>query len=158
MVETQVEEVFTVTISGIGIDIKRGVSAQKVAAVLNVIMGTEPSATAGTPLSLPSTGAGASRVSLREFLDSVGAATKPDQIVTIGHYLSVHEGKETFSRDDIKARFSSARERMPSNFPRDFGAAIKAAMIAEDHAHPGQYYVTNTGLQAVERRFGTQKS
>ncbi|MGC4025216.1 MAG: hypothetical protein QM744_08730 [Mesorhizobium sp.] len=95
-------------------------------------------------------------VSLREFLDDAKATTKPDQIVAIGQYMAVQEGKDTFSRDDIKARFQSARERLPSNFPRDFSTAIGKGMIAEDHAKSGQYYVTKTGAQAVERRFGAQ--
>ncbi|TIN27660.1 hypothetical protein [Mesorhizobium sp.] len=101
--------------------------------------------------------AGPARVSLREFLDEARAATKPDQIVAIGHYMALHGRKDTFSRDDIKAHFQSARERLPSNFPRDFSTAISKGMIAEDHAKTGQYYVTKTGVQAVERRFGAQR-
>ncbi len=96
------------------------------------------------------------KVSLREFLDDSKATTKPDQIVTIGHYMAVHEGKDTFSRDEIKVRFQAARERLPANMPRDFSTAISKGMIAQDHAKSGQYYVTKKGVQALERRFGAQ--
>lgn len=156
MPEDQVVETFTVSLKGAGIDVSREVSVSRLAIVMSVIMGNDPPyepiagvhASGGTKSLV--------KISLREFLDEARAATKPDQIVAIGHYMAVHEAKDTFSRDDIKARFQSARERLPSNFPRDFGAAISKAMIAEDHARAGHYYVTKTGVQAVEKRFGLQ--
>jgi hypothetical protein len=151
------QEVFTVTLTGAGIDIKREVSANKLALVMSVIMGSDrPEGESSRPADVGES-AGSVKVSLREFLDDAKATTKPDQIVTIGHYIAVHEGNDTFSRDDIKARFQSARERLPSNFPRDFNVAISKAMVAEDHLKAGRYYVTKTGVQAIERRFGAQK-
>jgi len=71
--------------------------------------------------------------------------------------MEKHEGKETFVREDIKARFQSARERLPANFPRDFSVAIGKGLIAEDHTNGGYYYVTKKGVQAVERQFEAQK-
>lgn len=150
------QETFTVSLMGSGIDIKREVSANKLALIMNIIMGNDPSE--AMSFQTPNVGAPAkpARVSLREFLDGAKATTKPDQIVAIGHYMAVYEDKDTFLREDIKARFQSARERLPSNFPRDFSTAIGKGMIAEDHAKRGQYYVTKTGAQAVEQRFGAQ--
>jgi hypothetical protein len=152
--ENQSQETFTISLSGSGIDIKREVSANKLAAVMSVIMG--PDTPEASPARAPVDGgsAGLTKLSLREFLDSVKATTKPDQIVAIGQYMAAHERKDTFSRDDIKVRFQSARERLPSNFPRDFSTAIGKGLIAEDHAKTGQYYVTSKGMQAVETRFG----
>lgn len=150
------QETFTVSLTGAGIDIRREVSASKLALVMSIIMGNDPPQGATFRESNINGSAGPTRVSLREFLDDAKATTKPDQIVAIGHYIAVHDGKDTFSRDDIKARFQSARERLPSNFPRDFNTAIGKGMIAEDHAKSGQYYVTKTGAQAVERHFGAQ--
>ena len=96
-------------------------------------------------------------VALREYLDQVGASQKSPQIVAIAHYLVSHEGKATFTRDDVKSRFAAAKEPMPTNFPRDFGASIKSGMIAEAHQRPGEYYVTKTGIQFIERRFRVEK-
>lgn len=149
-------ETFTISVTGAGINIKREVSANRLALVLSVVMGSDLSEAVDFPS--PSIGGPArpAKLSLREFLDNARATTKSDQIVAIGHYMAIHEGKDTFSRDDIKARFQSARERLPSNFPRDFSTAIGKGTIAEDHAKADQYYVTKTGAQAVERRFGAQ--
>lgn len=148
-------ETFLVTVQGEGVDIRREISADKLPLVLNVVMGNAAGAgvyvRAGDAAEIPKT----SKLSIREFLDEANASTKPDQIVAIGHYIAVHEGRETFSRDDIKARFQSARERLPSNFPRDFGVAVGKAMIAEDHQKSGQYYVTKTGIHAVEHKFSS---
>lgn len=157
MPENESQEAFTVSITGAGIEIRRKVNASKLALVMSIIMGNDPPE--GVTFREPNVSgpAGPARVSLREFLDSAKATTKPDQIVAIGHYMALHEGKDAFSRDDIKARFQSARERPPSNFPRDFSTAISKGMIAEDHSMSGQYYVTKTGAQAVERQFGAQK-
>lgn len=156
MLEKQTPETFIVTLKGVGVDIEREVNASKLAQIMSVIMGIDPPE--GNTVQVPSASnsAGPVKVSLREFLDAAKATTKPDQIVAIGQYMAVHEGSDTFSRDDIKARFQSARERPPSNFPRDFGVAISKALIAEDHVKRGVYYVTKTGAQAVERRFGAQ--
>lgn len=157
MPEPKGDETFTVSLVGPGIDVKREISANKVPLVLGVLMGSELHNAADTKQDSGSIKSQARvKISLREFLDDVKAMTKPDQIVAIGHYMSIHEGKETFSREDIKARFQSARERLPSNFPRDFNAAIGKAMIAEDHATSGQFYITKTGDQAIQRRFGSQ--
>jgi hypothetical protein len=156
MPENQAPESFTVSLAGAGIDIKREVSASQLAVIMSVIMGNDAADGTLSHAEIASGPARVANVSLREFLYDAKAATKPDQIVAIGHYMAVHEGKDTFSRDDIKARFQSARERLPSNFPRDFSTAIGKGMIAEDHAKGGQYYVTKTGARAVERRFGAQ--
>lgn len=156
MSDNQSDETFTVCVTGAGVDIKREVGVDRLALVMSVVMGAEPPEGAFFQGSSASDPSRLVKVSLREFLDEAKATTKPDQIVAIGQYISIHEGKDTFSRDDIKERFQSARERLPANFPRDFSTAISKAMIAEDHLKAGQYYVTKTGVQAVERRFGAQ--
>lgn len=157
MAESNDRETFNVSLVGPGIDIRREVGAEKVPLILSVLMGGELRDAAGvTQEASPIKPQATVKVSLREFLDEVKAITKPDQIVAIGHYMSTHEGKDTFSREDIKARFQSARERMPSNFPRDFNAAISRAMIAEDRVVSGQFYITKTGDQAIQRRFGSE--
>lgn len=151
----QTSEEFIIALSGAGIDIKRAISPHKAAVIMSVVMGAEPVVDErGLGSSRPNGAAEAAKMSLQEFLDAVKATKKRDQIVAIGHYMGVHEGQVTFSREHIKARFAAAREPIPKNFPRDFGTAIKAGMIAEDHKQSGHYYVTKTGIHAIERRFG----
>lgn len=149
------EDTFSISITGAGVTVNREVSAVKFAQLMSVLMGnsTPDMPDNHTPVGRS---VGSVKVSLREFLDEAKASTKPDQIVAIGQYMSLHEAKDTFSRDDIKSRFQAARERLPSNFPRDFGTTISKGMVAEDHAMAGQFYVTKKGVGAVERQFGAQ--
>ena len=83
---------------------------------------------------------------------------KPDQIVTIGHYVMHFEGQDDFSRDDVKTRFSIAREPMPANFSRDFALAEKSGMIAKVHGKEGHYYITKVGLSSVQNKFSKKKA
>jgi hypothetical protein len=152
-----VSEKFELKLVGAGIEITRKIDHQTAAEVMALVLGARPVASANektpaqaeTEISQP-------QVSLREFLDEVNARRKPDQIVAIGHYLSTYGSQPTFSRDDVKMRFSAAKEPMPKNFPRDFGLAIKAGMIAPAHQQAGYFYVTKSGIQSVERRFSSE--
>lgn len=94
-----------------------------------------------------------SRVSLREHLTATGAKRNPDKIVVIADYLERVEGLHAFTKDDIKARFRSAGESAPGNFPRDFAWTVSNGWIAEDSQEKGQYYVTRTGQSAIEAGF-----
>nr|CAD6615030.1 hypothetical protein RTCK_02748 [Rhizobium sp. TCK] len=151
-------EEFTLILSGDGIDVRRSVTPQKAALILSIVMGGD-----GVPPAGLSDGASATipsppeRLSLREFLDEVGAKKKSEQIVAIGHYMALHEGEPSFTRDQVKERFRVAREPIPANLPRDFGTALSAGLIAEDHKAPGQYYVTKSGFRAIEGRFDAGK-
>lgn len=150
------EEKFNLKISGDGINIERQIDNRTLAAILALAIGSQQSGDATSPIQrvidvtnlLPE-----NPVSLREFLDKVGASRKPDQIVAIGHFITQYENQPDFSRDEIRSRFSLAHEPMPKNFSRDLKLAIKAGMIAEVHQKPGYYYVTKTGISAIERHF-----
>ena len=148
------DEQFDLKLSGEGISIDKKIDRQTALDVMAAVMGggvasggARQAAHAG-PFEQS-----AVQLSLREFLDEVKATRKPDQIVAIGHYICHQEGQPHFSRDDVKVRFLAAKEPMPANFPRDFGLTIRNAMIAEVHGNPGSFYVTKTGIAAVERNF-----
>lgn len=158
MSESQAQETFRVTVTGVGIEIEREVSANRLPLIMSAIMGTDfPNGQTDSMSVTQKVFDSSSRMSLREFLDEVKATRKPDQIVAIGQYMALHEKRDTFTRDDIKTRFQSAREPLPANFPRDFGVAITKGMIAEDHSQHGVFYVTRTGARAVEQRFGAKE-
>ena len=152
VVEVEMEaenQPFHITLVGPGVNIEKDVDGVLLSQLLAVMFGTGPTIAAGNMSSATSV----VPTSLREYLDEVGAKFKSDQIVAIGHYIALHEGRSTFSRDEVKARFAAAKEPMPSNFARDFSVAIKSGAIAEDHQKSGYYYVTKTGSRAVEQRF-----
>jgi len=96
-------------------------------------------------------------LSLREYLDKIGASKKPDQITTIAHYICDYERQDDFSRDDIRSRFLTARESPPGNFGRDFAVALKNGWIAEVHGKRNRFYVTAKGAQAISNNFSNGK-
>ena len=155
------DDEFQLTISGRGVNVDRLIDGQTLAAVMAFVMGADTPATRG-PVATGDSSASADgavvQTSLREFLDEVHAKRKPDQIVTIGYYITEFEGQKDFSRDEVKARFSIAREPMPANFPRDFGLAEKSGMLAKVHGKEGRYYITKTGLGAINNKFSKEKA
>ena len=154
-------ESFHVKISGQGIDIDRLIDAETLAGVMAVLMGLNlPAAESSvTDKMLPALADDATKkASLREFLDEVQAEHKTDLIVAIGHYIMQSEEQPDFSRDEVIARFSDAREPMPKNFWRDFAKAEKSGLLAKVHAKKGRYYITKTGIAALKNRFSKRKT
>jgi hypothetical protein len=150
------EEVFSVTVKGDGMSVSRTVSKDIAAAIISMAMtGRQPNAdvVASSPKGAATQGATDSalpKLSLREFLDSTGAATNSEKIVAIGCYLAAHEVQTTFSKDDVRGRFRLAGEPAPGNLHRDFAAAVKSGWISEDPQAPGQFYVTQKGYKAMQ--------
>lgn len=148
-------DTYRVQIDGAGLSFSREIDAPTLGRVMHAMLGgASPGGSANGDNSLEDLGLQRSRpVSLREFLISVGAKRYPDKIVAIGHYLEEYEAKQGFSREDIKARFRSAGEPPPGNFPRDFSVTVGHGWIAEDAGNPGQLYVTTSGRDAIENGF-----
>lgn len=144
---------FRLSLSGEGINIDKRVDRETALAIVAAVLGrsAEPAESRKKSSSLQSMAAPA--VSLRKYLDEVAAPNKHDQIAAIGHYILTHEGKASFSRDDIKTHYAVAREPMPANFPRDFNNAIKGGLIQEVHGERGRFYVTVKGENAIEYKF-----
>jgi hypothetical protein len=172
MTEEMRDDTFDVSIKGEGVMIeKKRVAAPLARQLINILMGGgdgyehvlahSVTVHGSTPKSAPgSSGEGASRTSLREYLDETQATRNPDKITAMGQYLLLHENVGEFTRDDIKGRFRTAGEVPPANFPRDFSWAVKNGWIAEDPKKPGAFYVTQKGRVAIEGRFsdGVKKS
>lgn len=149
-------EQFELKLWGNGVNIERKVSHLIAAEIMSLVLGARAAATQEKQASGAEEDS-SPQLSLREYLDKVKAVRKPDQIVAIGNYITSHEAQPTFSRDDVKILFASAKEPMPANFPRDFGVAIKSGMIASAHQKSGHFYITKTGIHAVERNFSDKK-
>jgi hypothetical protein len=151
-------KMFALRLAGDGINIEQQVEQRVALQVVQVVMGgglanAAPSAGGKTDGRLSD---GVS-LSLREHLDKIGASKKPEQILTIAHYVCEIEGQADFSRDDIRSRFITAREPPPGNFPRDFAVALKKGWIAEVHGKKNRYYVTAKGANAISNNFSNGK-
>ena len=126
------QKMFSLRLSGDGINIEQQIEQRVALQVVQIVMGggapaVAPLSTGAKPDARSSAGVS---LSLREHLDKIGASKKPEQIVTIAHYVCEIEGQADFSRDDIRSRFITAREPPPGNFGRDFAVALKNGWIA----------------------------
>ena len=146
---------FEVIISGEGINLTRTIDAEKLAILLPIVLGS-------TAKTVPSEFAAVGSVTspqtkeleetLREYLDKVGAITNVELIVAIAHYIWERRDEREFSMGDIRSQFLSAQEKLPSNLPRDFRVALNKGMIAQVPGKADYYYITKTGIRAVEDR------
>lgn len=152
-------KMFSLRLSGDGINIEQQIEQRVALQVVQVVMSDGAAAVAPQTPRAKSDDRSLDRVSLslREYLDKIGASKKPEQIATIAHYVCEIEGQHDFSRDDIRSRFITAREPPPGNFGRDFVVALKNGWIAEVHGKKNRYYVTAKGAQAINSNFSTGK-
>lgn len=155
--ETEENELFDLKLTGNGVTIDRQITASKAAQITRLVLGGGEDTSIGpqhTGMSMQDGGSANGPLSLREFLDEANALRKQDQIVAIGQYMAIHETKSTFTRDDVRTRFSLAQEPMPANFTRDFSKALKSGMIAHAHGDAKSFYITKSGVVAVRNKFG----
>jgi hypothetical protein len=150
-------EDFALTLTGDGISIEKRVSKEVALAVVAAVLGNGP-----TPATAAHRDTDQRRVfgpasSPREFLRESHASTNPQKIATFGYYVCQHEAKENFSTEDLKEQFRKAHEVIPRNVSRDLGTAIKMGWVHEVPDKRGRYYMTNTGMQLVETKFGRTK-
>lgn len=152
-------KMFSLRLSGDGINIEQQIEQRMALQIVQVVMGGGAAVAAppseGTKSDNRSSGG--VLLSLREYLDKIGASKKPDQITTIAQFVCEIEGQEDFSRDDIRSRFITAREPPPGNFGRDFAVAERNGWIAEVHGKKNRYYVTAKGAQAISNNFSNGK-
>ncbi len=146
---------FKVTVSGEGVSVDRTVSQETALSVIAIIMGrtaTEPKR-GSAPITATRAGVGTHvPESAGEYLAESKAKRHPEKILALGAFLT-ETGRQTFTSDEVKAQFPMAGEPVPANFPRDFAWAVRIRWIAESPGMGGHYYVTKTGLEAVQRRF-----
>jgi hypothetical protein len=150
---------YKVTLSGAGLTLERAVTKHIGDQIAVLILTGAEAAGGGPDGSAGGMKVGgtkrtlASTTSVREFLNASGAKRSPDKIAAIGVYFLEHEGKEGFSKSDIEKGFEAAAEPVPGNLARDINWAIKASWIAERSGDKGSFYVTNSGKDAVTRKF-----
>jgi len=148
---------FALRLSGDGISIEQQVDQRTALQIVQVVMGGGAPIAGLTNNVVNSRPAGGTSLSLREYLDEIGAKKKPDQITTIAQFVCEIEGQDDFGRDDIRSRFITAREPPPGNFGRDFAVAERNGWIAKVHGKKNRYYVTAKGSQAISNNFSNGK-
>ena len=158
--QSQPDAEFKISIVGKGVAIEKTVSAALASTIISMLMtgAAAPGLRASSGNSTvgqnePGAGGGRRRTSIREFLDDQAASRNPDKITAIAVFIEQVEGKETFSKEDVKLKFPKAGEAVPGNFTRDFAWAIQSGWIAEDPQVPGSFYVTQKGHAAVTAKF-----
>jgi hypothetical protein len=91
--------------------------------------------------------------SIAEYLSAVSAKTSPEKIAAIGVFLQRHRKMSSFGRDNLEIEFPAAGESVPKNLHRDIKNTIRERWIAVRPGEKGAYYVTKTGIQAVNSKF-----
>ena len=152
------EQLYKVKIDGCGLSLEREVSkAVGDQVVVLILTGQQGIGMTRSQADIrQQSSGGSSGMSLREYLNESNAAKIPEKITAIGHYLMTSKNKDVFNRDDIVTGFESAAEFVPKNIPRDFKWTLKAGWIALKTGTKDQYYVTNTGKQALEGKFSKE--
>jgi hypothetical protein len=142
-------EVFKLKLDGPGIAVAKEVDRAAALNIIRVLLGDEQASKSTE--SLVSGHADDVPLSLREFLDSVGARTKVGQIVAISAFLHDALKQKDVGRDEIRVKFAEAAEPMPANFPRDFAKTLKAGWLAPTHGNKDRFYVTQSGRSELKR-------
>jgi hypothetical protein len=146
---------YDLQLKGDGISVSRRVSQSVALQIISVAMGATDIGS-GTAIQAPRTThqpRSGQVIAIREFLNNSSAKSNPDKITAIAIYLRDHLQRETFSREDVKSLFRKAGEPVPGNYARDFALAVSSGWIAEAHDTSGEYYVTNSGQQALTEGF-----
>lgn len=149
---------YQLILKGGGITLEREVGEDIALEIVSVVMG---GSRAAAPRREARPTQGGSRTaprgqSLREYFDEVEPQRNVEKILAIASYLDVVGGQDTFTSDDVKREFRSASEPVPGNYSRDFRWAVSAGWIAPAPDEPGQYFVTNTGHDAITAKFSDE--
>lgn len=153
-----------VTVKGPGISITRPVDEATMSGIIGLLFGAAPAApvargggASGGGQITPTSGQQSSKwradLTLGEFIDLTGPTTFPHKICAAGYYLMKLQGRQSFSRDDVRTALVNAHEDMPSNFARDWNAAASSNLIAQKPGESGLFIVPRTGRTAVDSHF-----
>lgn len=163
-IEKEASSGYRLTLKGDGITVERDISEVLAKDIIAMILGGGtlqtgpkfPTSSTAMPQqnhSQQQNSSGVPRKSLREYLNEVGARKNPQKILAIAGYLVKFTGKEIFSIADIKPQFKVASEPVPANLTRDFQIVSQNGWIAQDHEERKMFFITKTGLDALDNRF-----
>jgi len=159
------EESYELTLKGEGMTVERKVTRDAALQIVAIVMGGRLPSSVGTALprrvsfeptpAAPSP-ASSGGLSLREYLDEIGASRNVDKILGIAKFITDEQSAQTFTPATVKSQFQRAGEAAPGNFTRDFRWAVTNGWIAEAQDVPGEFYITTTGMKAIAERFSAE--
>ena len=163
-IEKEANSGYRLTLKGDGITVERDISEVLAKDIIAMLLGGNalqaslklPTSSAAIPQQnhgQQQNSSSAPRKSLREYFNEVGAKKNPQKILVIAGYLVKFMGKETFSIADIRPQFKVANEPIPANLNRDFQIVSQNGWIAPDHAQRKMFFITQTGLDALDNGF-----
>lgn len=146
---------FEFTLEGPGVKISRSVPADRLPALLAVLLGTadigDPFVVAeGTGEPESSQSRDRPRRTPAEFLGETKAKTNAEKIAAFAWYQEEH-GESGVKREQLEGLFRQAGQTVPGNLARDIRNAEEKRLIGEDPSDPDLFYVTSTGREQLRR-------
>lgn len=148
------EDTYDLSLTGEGITISRKVPQSVAREIVGLVLGgSQAAGSASSGGGKPSAVSDFSQVSLREYLNEAEATKNPEIITAIVDYVMKTTKAKSVSNTDIKARFRDAGEPAPGNLARDLGLAKGSGWIASDPHERNNYFVTQSGRDAIAKKF-----
>ena len=97
-------------------------------------------------------------ISLNDFLQQCNARRNPERFVAIAYFLKKYRNRLSFDKNDMVDGFEEACQQFPANFSRDFKAVKSTDWIAPKSGRPGTFYLTESGISAVDTKFSSEGS
>jgi hypothetical protein len=94
--------------------------------------------------------------SLREFIIEHDAQRVPDKITAIGQYINKYRNTKNFNRANLIKLFEEAGEPVPKNISRDIKWALKIGWISGCSDNKSNFWVTNSGIKAIDDNFSIE--
>ncbi|MCC7554764.1 MAG: hypothetical protein KO254_01390 [Methanoculleus marisnigri] len=98
-----------------------------------------------------------SKASLNEFLKTKGFKSQIDLAIGLIYYFEIGKRYSSFSRDELKGYFNSAKEKPPLN-PSDVINRLVGKAYIMQASEKGRYQLTQTGIDFVEQFVAPAKS
>ncbi len=88
-------------------------------------------------------------ISVNEFIKSKGFLSKIDNAIGLIYHNELNNGKLSFSSDELRAYFTSAKQTPPANPSDIINKLVKKAFIMET-SDKGKYQITAAGEEYIE--------
>lgn len=150
------EKKVDIKIQGEGITFEDNIPRELVPQIINLCISShnaEKAASSDSPFALFDTPKKTARESVVEYLQRRNARSNSEKILAFAGYIKDVQDRDIFYSNEIKSLFRDAREILPANFTRDFNLVIGNGWIHKDTENPDAYYITQTGLKALETGF-----
>ena len=149
------EQEYTVTVTGPGLEFSRAADETTALSIITAAMSghavgsddkQKPAEDPQTEVEMTES---TERVAINEFLVPLNTPGNAERIAGILLFAKEQLGKERVPVSDLLESFQRAGLSPPKNLSRDVGNAVKKGVISEDTKHTNEFFVTQTGIQAL---------